>query len=124
MNDRIKQIRKESQLSQSEFGKRIGVSRDVIANLENGRVAISDTLLDHLCEIYGVNEEWVKNGSGEMFIRKDKQEEISKFLGSLMEGKEDSFKKRFIISLSQLNESDWKVIKDFAYKLAEKKDGA
>jgi len=36
--ERIKKLRKILQLSQGEFGRQLGVSRDVITNLEYGRV--------------------------------------------------------------------------------------
>ena len=49
MKDRIKAIRIALKLSQREFGERLGVSRDVI------------------CELYGVNEEWLFHGEGRMF---------------------------------------------------------
>ena len=38
MNSRIKELRKSLKLSQTDFGKHLGVSRDVINNIENKRV--------------------------------------------------------------------------------------
>ena len=58
MKDRIKAIRIALKLSQREFGERLGVSRDVISNLEYGRVQPKELLLRHICELYSVNEEW------------------------------------------------------------------
>ena len=51
----------------TEFGRRLGCSRDVIANLEYGRVEPKEVLLDHLCEIYSVNPAWLYRGEGPMF---------------------------------------------------------
>ena len=45
MKDRIKAIRIALKLSQREFGERLGVSRDVISNLEYGRVQPKELLL-------------------------------------------------------------------------------
>lgn len=67
MKDRIKAIRTAFQLSQREFGERLGVSRDVISNLEYGRVPPKELLIRHICELYGVNQEWLLSGKGEMF---------------------------------------------------------
>ena len=44
------------------------ISRDVISNIEYGRVPPKDLLLRHVCQIYKVNEEWLKTGEGDMFI--------------------------------------------------------
>jgi transcriptional regulator with XRE-family HTH domain len=67
VKDRIKAIRTALKLSQREFGERLGVSRDVISNLEYGRVQPKELLLKHICKLYGVNEEWLLRGEGEMF---------------------------------------------------------
>ena len=69
MKDRIKEIRKERHMSQAEFGKTLGVSRDVISNYEMGRVEPTDLFINHLCATFGVNEEWLRSGTGEMFIK-------------------------------------------------------
>ncbi len=69
MKERIKAIRTALKLSQREFGERLGVSRDVISNLEYGRVEPKELLLRHICELYGVNEEWLLHGKGKMFAR-------------------------------------------------------
>jgi transcriptional regulator with XRE-family HTH domain len=59
----VKIIRQASGLSQKEFGRRIGVSRDQIAALESGRVTtIQPVLFEHLCEIYRVNPQWLETG--------------------------------------------------------------
>lgn len=67
MKDRIKAIRTALKLSQREFGERLGVSRDVISNLEYGRVQPKELLIRHICELYGVNEAWLLRGEGRMF---------------------------------------------------------
>lgn len=77
MSDRIKAIREALKLSQREFGKKLGVSRDVISNIEYNRVAPKELLLRHICELYNVNEHWLHTGNGEMF--NDNPDEINKF---------------------------------------------
>ena len=72
MNERIKLLRQTLKLSQREFGERLGVSRDVISNIEYGRAPIKDLLVKHLCELYGVNEVWLCRGEGQMFERPPK----------------------------------------------------
>lgn len=67
MYHRIKMVREALQLSQREFGENVGVSRDVISNMEYGRVRPKERLMKHICDWYGVNEEWLKTGEGAMF---------------------------------------------------------
>ena len=65
--ERIKQIRAVLGLSQADFGKRLGVSRDVINNIERERVKPKEIFIDHLCLILGVSKTWLIRAEGEMF---------------------------------------------------------
>lgn len=71
MNNRIKEIRNDLKLSRIAFGKRLGVSGDVINNLERGRVEPKDPIIKLICSEYSVNEEWLRTGKGSMFIEPD-----------------------------------------------------
>ncbi len=75
--NRIKAIRKALKLSQREFGEKLGVSRDVISNIEYNRVPPKELLLRHICELYNVNPQWLETGKGEMF--NGDPDELTKF---------------------------------------------
>lgn len=72
MNERLKEVRKALNLSQEEFGKKLGVSRGVIVNMELSRAEIKPLFIEHLCSVFSVNKEWLFSGLGEMFIINDK----------------------------------------------------
>ena len=64
---RIKQLRKMLDLSQEEFGKKIGKSASAIARYESGSREIDESTLKLIAKEFNVNEEWLKTGEGEMF---------------------------------------------------------
>ena len=66
MNERLLAIRNHFNRSQKSFGEALGVSRDVIASLESGRVPIKDALIKLICREFGVNEQWLRTGQGSM----------------------------------------------------------
>lgn len=68
MNKRVKEIRSLIGLNQTDFGKKIGVSRDTIANIEGERIDLKDVLLKSIAREFNVNETWLRTGDGEMFI--------------------------------------------------------
>lgn len=70
MNERIKKLRKTLNLTQQEFAERIGVKRNTVATYEGGRNAPVDAVTSLICKEFNVNEEWLRNGTGEMFIEK------------------------------------------------------
>ena len=71
MNERIRLVRKYYNLSQTAFGAQIGVTLGVIKNLEQGKTTLSSPLLELLCSIYKVNDEWLRIGEGEMLQEHD-----------------------------------------------------
>lgn len=68
MNERIKQIRRELGLTQTEFAERIGLKQNSIALIESGKRNISDQAVLSICREYGINEEWLRTGLGEKMI--------------------------------------------------------
>ena len=73
--DRIKELRKKYlKLTQTEFGERLGVSRSVINNIERNALARPDqklSLYKLICSEFNVSEEWLLNGTGDMFVQPD-----------------------------------------------------
>lgn len=66
MNERLITVRKYFHRTQKDFGDALGVSRDVIASLESGRVPIKDAFVKLVCREFGVNETWLRTGAGSM----------------------------------------------------------
>lgn len=67
MKERIKKLRNHLNLTQSEFGERIGSTRDAIAAYERG-VTIKEPIMKLICKEFNVNYFWLRDGTGEMFI--------------------------------------------------------
>lgn len=80
MQQRIKEIRKESGLTQAEFGERIGVKGNTVTGYETGIRSPSDAIIVSICREFGVNEEWLRTGSGEMFPPKTRGQEIGEIV--------------------------------------------
>lgn len=62
---RIKQIRKDHRLTQTEFGEQIGVKGNTITGYENGTRQPSDAVISIICLIFGVDQTWLRTGEGE-----------------------------------------------------------
>jgi len=67
INERILQVRKALKLSQKAFADGIKISREYQSAFENGDRKINDRIVYIICSTYGVNETWLRNGTGEMF---------------------------------------------------------
>ena len=67
MKDRIKQLRKELHMSQTEFASSIGLHRSTISSYECGRVEPPENIQNSICQVFKVNRRWLSDGEGAMF---------------------------------------------------------
>ena len=119
MNESIKEIRESLHLSRAEFGKILGVSGDVINNLERGRVEVTDEKIKLICSVLQINERWLRSGEGDMKLALTKNQEIAQFLNDVMAEDDDDFKKTFVEVLASLNESEWQALASITRKLVD-----
>lgn len=121
LKDRLKKLRKTLDLTQQAFADRIGMKQNTIAQYEMGRTIPSDAIIFSICREFNVNENWLRTGEGDMFMEMSRDEQIEKFIGDLLHGEEDSFKRRLISGLVALDENGWKVLEDFLDSIQKKK---
>lgn len=69
MNERLKIIRLKLKLTQDNFAKKINITRSHISALEKSKRTITDRSINDICREFNVNEEWIRHGTGEMFIQ-------------------------------------------------------
>ena len=71
MRTRVRQLRKEFlKLNQTEFGRKIGIGQQSVANIENGTNTLTERNFDAICRTWSVNPEWLRHGVGEVFIER------------------------------------------------------
>ena len=120
MNERIKELRKTLGLTQQKFADRLGIKQNTVAQYEIGRNEPIDTVVNLIVREFNVNETWLRTGEGEMFVKLNRSQEVAEFVGRVLHGEEDNFKRRFIAMLSRLDEEDWEVLEKMVEEM--KKD--
>lgn len=116
MQERLKTIRKTMNLTQRQFAELIGVSRDVIASWEIGRVQPSEAILRLICSECSVSYAWLKRGEGEMIVPHETAE--TEKLKRIMEG-DDTFMKAFLCGLVDMPREAWVQMETFLTSLQE-----
>ena len=74
MHERIRKLRRILDLTQEKFAERIGIKRNTVATYESGRNEPVDSVVALICREFHVNEEWLRNGTGEMFAQDSEDE--------------------------------------------------
>lgn len=124
---RIKTLRQTLGMSQTDFGRKIGVTRSVLSNLDLGITTLQDPLLSLVCSVFNVRREWLETGSGEMFEHPDTEAPFYNAVGSISNDDPDSFRKRFVVALAELDDAELDAMEQFIRSLLRdagtKKDG-
>lgn len=124
MNERIRMVRAESKLSRAAFGEKLGVSGDVINNLERGRVQAKESIIKLICSVYSVNEKWLRTGEGDMFVKRSETDELAAAVERLITGESADFKRRFISALSTLKDEHWLLLEAKLKEIVGARDNA
>ena len=66
MKERVKELRKKLGLTLEKFGEKLGVTKQTVSRIENGVNSLTDQMFKSICREFNVNEEWLRNGTGEM----------------------------------------------------------
>lgn len=105
MNTRITDVRKTVGLTQGEFAEKLGLTRNFISLIENGNRVPSDRTISDICREFGVSENWLRTGEGDMRIPRSRDEEIADMVGKALTGSSE-FKKAVIRMICTRNESE------------------
>ena len=108
LNNRIKLLRKTLGLTQENFAQKIGITKSSVSLLESGQNKASSQTIFILCKEFNVNEEWLRNGTGEMFNDEDK--ELEYYLGQIS-ADTDEFKRSLIKNICKLSPEEWETLK-------------
>ena len=123
INERILEIRKTLKLSQTEFGKRIGVSRGVMNNIDLSIVEAKPLLIDQIVKTYNVNRNWLETGEGEMFIPRTDEQEMSLIFGEALAEDGDPRRRKLLMSLinlvSNIPDEALPVVCEYARQIAD-----
>jgi transcriptional regulator with XRE-family HTH domain len=105
MQERIKKIRKDNNLTQVEFGARIGVKGNTITGYENNLRTPSSAIINSICREFRINEEWLRYGTGEQYDTK--LDDYTKIATDIDQN--DSKARKAIIDYWNLTEEDKKL---------------
>lgn len=116
MKERIKLIRQHYELNQSEFAKRLGVTRSTISQYEAGLSGVSNSTVQSICREFNVNKEWLETGNGDMLNSTTDSEELARTVAKILADSDDFVIKTFL-ALGQLSPQQWQLVKDFVDKI-------
>lgn len=118
INARIAEIIAESGMSKTEFAKKVNVSQSHVSRMVSGETGVSDRTISDICRVFRVNEDWLRNGTGEKYRKKPRAEELGEIFADLEV--DDTVKARFIRTLADFPEEYFAQALEMARKFLER----
>ena len=117
---RIKGIRKGAGLTLEKFGAKIGITAASISTIENGKSNPSVQTVLMICREFNVNEDWLRDGTGEPFIQLSREETIAEYVGMITGGHITDIDESIIKFMAETPVEEWEILARALRRFAEK----
>ncbi|MGN9105854.1 helix-turn-helix domain-containing protein [Oliverpabstia intestinalis] len=114
--ERIREVRKTLGLTLEKFGEKIGMKKNSVSQLENGKNSVTEQVIKAICREYNVDYMWLTTGDGEMFI--DTDDDFIERIDRIMAGEDDARKNLFKFML-ELSDDDIEALNNLMQKAIE-----
>lgn len=115
ISKRVEQVRNALGLTQVSFSRAIGITQGTLSSMERGNIAVSERNIKFICQEFGVNEKWLREGTGEMFNRTELS--LLELLGERI-SKLSDIEKKAITEFIKLPDEHREIIMGFIKKMA------
>lgn len=122
VGERIRFLRTSSaiKLTLEKFGERLGVKKNTVSQWESNTNNLPDQMFKAICREFNVSEEWLRNGTGDMFVVPE--DEDAALVSELLENPDNAFYKsvlNLVATYKQMSPASQKVLEEFASKYLE-----
>lgn len=124
ISERIKYLRKTVlNKKQEAFAEAIKMSRSNFGNIESGRINPTDRVISDICDAFGVSEDWLRTGEGEIFVPRTDEQEMSLIFGEALAEDGDPRRRKLLMSLinlvSNIPDEALPVVCEYAQQIAD-----
>ena len=120
IGDRISLVIKRSGLTKTKFAEQLHLSQPFVSGICSGAKQPSDRTIADICREFNVSEAWLRDGIGDMEVKRTMNQELALMVNELMTESDESYRKRFVAALLDLPPEFWPELKRFLEKLAER----
>lgn len=114
MNKRIKELRKELNLTQQGFADALKISKSAIEAYEYRNTTVSDRTIGDICRVFHVSENWLRTGEGEMFQAPSREAEIAEMTARMFNADDVDYRYQLMRVLNQVSDKDMATLYDLA----------
>lgn len=117
--ERIREVRKTLGLTLEKFGEKIGMKKNSVSQIENGKNSVTEQVVKSICREFNVDYIWLTTGDGEMFV--DTDDDFIERIDRIMAGEDDA-RKNLFKALLEASDEDIEAFQRIIDLFALKKD--
>ena len=121
MKDRILKVRKDNRLTQVAFAEKLNLSKNFVWMLEKGERVPSDRTISDICREFGINEEWLRDGKGDMESEDYKDNRYLSNVGRLQRADDETIM-RWVNAIAETDPKVLRAVEEFMKKLFESQE--
>lgn len=119
IGERIQMVLTALKKKKIDFANDIGITAASVTTMCNGKSNPSNQTITAICREYNVNEQWLREGVGEMFRPVSETEELAKWLAEVNRQPTTSAQRKIARMLTMLDPDDWITIEKMINALKE-----
>lgn len=83
IGSRIMYVLEKKSVKKIRFAEALNVSPAFVTEMCAGRKFPSDRTIADICRVYNVNEDWLRDGTGDPFMQLPREETIAEYVGMI-----------------------------------------
>ena len=107
-------------MNKSQFAENINVSPQFISAVCAGTKQPSDRTIADICRVYNVNEDWLRDGTGDPFMQLSREETIAEYVGMITGGHITDIDESIIKFMAETPVEEWETLARAMRRFADK----
>lgn len=114
INSRICRLITELSMTKTSFAKALNLSQPFVSNICAGVSQPSERTILDICREFNVNEQWLRSGEGDMFLRLSRNDEIAAYVARVMKDESAYYQQKMLLFFSRLSPEMLKKLEEVA----------
>lgn len=110
ISERIDELIRSLGITKTAFAEKINIGQSFVSKICSGAKIPSDRTIMDICREFGVSEQWLRTGTGEMFPPRTRAQEIADFAADLLSDEPESTRSVVISYLMRWDADDWSAV--------------
>lgn len=114
INSRICRLISELSMTKTSFAKALNLSQPFVSNICAGASQPSERTILDICSKFNVNEQWLRSGEGDMFLKLSRNDEIAAYVARVMKDESAYYQQKMLLFFSRLSPEMLKKLEEVA----------